>query len=150
MTKNNGSRVLRGIRSTSVITLMLIIAGCAGSTATVDTGAGAGSTGDAAAFAGTWEGTFDASEFSGEMMLALMYENGTCTGSLTASAMGESLTADIENFKGEGIECSFQTYMQGADLYFTGKIEDDKMIGTFVVYVEGDQADEGAFQFTKK
>ncbi|MFC1530085.1 hypothetical protein ACFL6R_05145 [Gemmatimonadota bacterium] len=150
MTRNKGPLGRRGIKTISIITLMLAVAGCAGSAATVDTRVGGGSAGNASAFAGTWEGAFDANEYSGEMMLALTYDSGTCTGSLTASAMGGTRTADIENFKSEGIDCSFQTYLQGMDFHFKGKIEAGKMIGTFQVYIEGNLQGEGTFDFVKK
>jgi len=103
MTQFTGSRMTKVIRSAVVLTLLAAAAGCAGSAAKVDTRAGGGS-GDAAMFAGTWEGTFDASEFSGEMGITLVYENGSYTGSLMARAMGEEMRSDIENFKSEGAE----------------------------------------------
>ncbi len=149
MMKNNGSRVLRGMRSASVITLTLIIAGCAGSAATVDTGAGADAAGS---LAGTWEGTFDATDFSGEMTLKLTWEDGSYTGSLTATAtaMDQEFTEPISNFKVEDATVTFYTYLAEVDIYFTGTVEEGKMSGTFAVFVEENQQDEATFSFVKK
>ncbi len=101
-------------------------------------------------FAGTWAGTFDTSQFSGEMVLSLAYENGSYSGSLTAWAMDEEFTEEIGNFKSEGSEFTFYTFMADADIYFTGKVEEGKMIGTFGVYQDGTQADDASFSFVKK
>ncbi len=149
MTEYRGARVTKIIRSAVVLTLLAAAAGCAGSAAKVDTRSGGGA-GDAAMFAGTWEGTFDASDFSGEMGITLVYESGSYSGSLMARVMDEELWSDIEDFKHEGAEFSCYTFMSDADVYIKGKVEGNRMSGTFQVFVGGEQADEGAFSFEKK
>ena len=150
MTVNNRSRIQVGLRSAATCALILVMAGCAGAAASVDTRTSARSADEAAMFAGTWSGSFDASEFSGEMAISLTYESGAYSGSLTARAMGDELTAGIENFKSEGAEFTCSTFMDGADVYIKGKVEENSMAGTFMVYIEGNQVDEGIFKFVKK
>ncbi len=149
MTEYGSSRVSNILRSACILTLVVVVTGCAGSTASVDTRSGRGA-GDAAQFAGTWEGTFDASEFSGEMGITFVYESGSYSGSLMARAMGEEMRSVVENFKSEGAEFSCYTFMSDADVYVKGKVEGNNMSGTFTVFVEGEQVDEGVFSFQKK
>lgn len=127
--------------------LILALAGCAGSAATVDTRGGGD---DLAMFAGTWEGILDASDFSAEMSLVLNHADGTVTGSVTLSAMGETMSAEMENFENEGMEFTSYFYMSGGDVYVKGALDGDKMTGTFQVFVEGNMEDEGTWNVTRK
>ena len=147
MTVDNRYRIPGGIRSAVILALMLVMAGCAGSAATSGAMAGADAAGS---LAGTWDGTFDASDFSGGMTLTLTWGDGAYTGSLTATAMDQEFTEPISNFKVEDTTVTFYTYMADGDIYFTGKVEEGTMGGTFAVFVGGEQQDEATFRFVKK
>ena len=143
--RSNRFRPVTGLLTASL--LMLAAAGCAGSAATVDTRSESGGT---AMFAGTWAGTFEVTDFSGDMGVTLAFEEGSWTGTVTASAMGETFTSELENFESEGAGFTFYTFMADGDIYFKGMVEGEKMSGTFQVFVEGNMQDEGVFTFTKK
>jgi len=120
--------------------LALTVAGCAGS---------ARSSGPDL-FTGTWSGTFEASQLGGTMELTLAFSEEGWTGTMAAGAMGETITGDISSFEFEESACTFTTYLQGGDLVFAGTVAEGKMTGTFEVFVEGEYADGGTFDFTKQ
>jgi hypothetical protein len=149
MTQLRGSRLTAIVRSAAVAALLVSAAGCAGSAASAGAGSGRGA-GGADMFAGTWEGTFAASEFSGTLRMSLTWTDGSYSGTVTAGAMGEEFTSDIENFKQEEKGFTFYTYMADGDLYFTGALDGDTITGSFQVFVQGEQQDEATFRFEKK
>lgn len=133
-----------------LMALILVAAGCAGAAKTSGDQRGGGAADEVKVFAGTWEGTFSATNFDGEMMLVLSKEGENWTGTLDASVEGETVSGDILKFEIEENTCTIHTFISDADVFFTGTVEDGGMAGTFTVYVDGDQADEGTFKFAKK
>jgi len=101
-------------------------------------------------YAGTWSGTFVASNFDGDVDLDLAFADGEWSGTMVMGAMGDRLDGAITNFEFEENACSFMTYIQGGDLIFKGTVAEAKMTGTFEVFVEGEHADGGTFSLTRQ
>lgn len=142
---------IRFLISCFAMVVLLATIGCAGSGKTASTLAGSRAAPAATSFAGTWEGPFEAMEFSGRMKLTLKSEGDNWIGTLEASAMGESDSGIVENFKIEGNGFTLQTFISGADVVMKGKLVEGKISGSFQVFDESyNMLDEGTFSMTRQ
>lgn len=101
-------------------------------------------------YTGTWEGTLDGNEFSANMTLVLDRTEEAWTGSVELQVGLDVADGPVTDFTSEGNTFSFQTTIAGGDVMVTGTVERDEMTGSFVVYQEGSQVDEGTFRCVRK
>jgi hypothetical protein len=131
--------------------ILLLQAGCAGPAATTDTGRGGRGADDAIAiYAGNWSGTFDITMGAGGLSLVLNHDGSVWTGEITLEAEGEMISGSISSFAITEEGCTFQTFIEGADVFFTGVLEEGALAGVLEAYFESDLVADGTFVLTKK
>ena len=100
-------------------------------------------------YAGMWEGGFDITMVAGGMRLVLNHDEGVWSGEVSLDVQGESVSAAVERFQITEEGCSFSMYIQEADVFFTGSVEDGVMTGSMTASAGGEMID-GVFSLTKK
>lgn len=144
----HNSRVIYTISTLSLI-LMLAAVGCAGSAGTAGGPAARRGPGPEAIYAGMWEGSFDITMVAGGMKLVLNCEEGVWSGEVLLDVEGESVSGPVERFEITEEGCSFATYIEEADVFFKGSVEEGVMKGTLTASVGGETID-GVFSITQK
>lgn len=127
---------------------IVIISGCAGAGA--GAGAAASSRVEAARFAGTWEGGFDAGMIVGDLRMVLNYTDNTYKGTLQFDVEGQLMSSDVSEFATEGNSFSFWTSVEGMDVFYKGTIEGEELTGILEAYMGSEVMGEGTFYFVKK
>ena len=147
--RTNLSSIVAGITFSAMIALA---AGCAGSAGTAEAPAvpGGGGSDAAALYVGEWEGSFDVSMADGDLQVTLSYDGTEWTGQGTLSAMGESMSGAIENFQITEDGCSFSFFIEMADIFLSGILEEGLLAGIIEVFAESELVAEGTFSLKKK
>lgn len=134
----------------ATIALILTVAGCAGSAGTTQTPGGGGGDDAVTLYAGIWEGTFDISIGSGGLSLVLNHDEGVWTGEVLFGIEGEMVGGAIESFAASEEGCTFQVFIEMADVFMKARIEDGVMIGSVEAYADGQLVADGTFVLNKK
>lgn len=142
----------RAFLSTAAITGLLLTAGCAGSAGTAGApgGGGSGAADQAALYTGAWEGEFDVGMAAGGLAVVLNHDGTVWTGDMTLDAEGQSIGGAIENFAITEEGCTFSCFIEMADVFFNGRLEEGALVGIMEVYAESELVAEGTFVLKKK
>jgi len=131
---------------------IVLFAGCAGSAGTSQEQAatGGGASDAAALYVGSWAGSFDLSMAAGSLQVTFNYDGTVWSGELNLDADGQSLGGAVENFTITEDGCTFTCFIEMADLFLIGHLEEGSLVGVMEVYAESELVADGTFTLSKK
>ena len=106
--------------------------------------------GSTESFAGQWTGTFQTPGPSGLMEINLIKNETEWRGAVKIEGPGgRMLNKQAQNIKVEGEKLIFMIELAGAEITFTGRLEDEKLIGELVGTEDGKTVARGSWKLSR-